>query len=567
MVSGLVWTYDQLGRRVRATWADGSYWVYTYDLYGQLVSGRRYWADGRPVAGQQFEYRHDAIGNRTAGGWGGDELGQSLRWSTNTVNRLNQYTSRTVPGYVGVSGEAAEAATVTLWWGSNEWARAIQQGRYWYGEALVNNATGAVWVVITNLGVVRGQPDRVQSETRSAFVAQTPETLIHNADGNLVRDGRWLYYWDAENRLTRVITVAGPSSSFRRVDWKYDAQGRRVRQTSYVLSNGVWQVVEDLKLVSDPELFGRHIAELNATNNALVRAYIWGLDMSETVDGAGGVGGLLWVWIQTGPAAGTHLVCYDGNANLWNLVSASTGTETARYEYGPFGEALRLSGPPAKANPFRFSTKRTEDISGLVLYEYRAYTPTLGRWLSRDPIEEGGGFGLFVFIINAPVRSADSLGLQMAPPGWPWPTDPSQPFPPAPPPTPKRKKPAVNPCDDYKSFYKSFLPTPTCMCNCKPIPDHYPERAQKVCDSFMEKYDWSDKVHCVARCLVAVERATYRMPYCSLRATIRLSAHLACYVSCGFYPWKGLPHDGVGVGVADLLWVLARCHDPWKQAK
>jgi len=50
----------------------------------------------------------------------------------------------------------------------------------------VNNATGSVWVVITDLGMVRSQPDRVQSETRSAFMAQTPELLIHDLDGNLV---------------------------------------------------------------------------------------------------------------------------------------------------------------------------------------------------------------------------------------------------------------------------------------------------------------------------------------------------------------------------------------------
>ena len=174
--------------------------------------------------------------------------------------------------------------------------------------------------------------------------------------------------------------------SWCRVEWKYDAMGRRVRQTSYVLTNGVWRVVEDLKFVSDPELFARHIAELNATNNAPVRAYVWGLDLSETLDGAEGVGGLLWVRMATGPAAGTHFVTYDGNGNVWNLVSATTGTETARYEYGPFGEPLRLSGPAARSNPFRFSTKRTEDFTGLVLYEYRVYNPSTGRWLSRDPL-------------------------------------------------------------------------------------------------------------------------------------------------------------------------------------
>ncbi|GIX50444.1 MAG: hypothetical protein KatS3mg132_638 [Limisphaera sp.] len=197
-----------------------------------------------------------------------------------------------------------------------------------------------------------------------------------------------MYSWDAENRLTRVMNVAGLSSSFRRVEWKYDALGRRTRQTTYILTNGVWQVVEDLKLISGPVLFGRHVAELNGTNKALVRPYVWGLDLSETLDGAGGVGGLLWVRMNTGPASGAHFVCYDGNGNVWNLVSATSGTESARYEYGPFGEPLRLSGPAALSNPFRFSTKRSEDLSGLVLYEYRAYSPSLGRWLSRDPIDE-----------------------------------------------------------------------------------------------------------------------------------------------------------------------------------
>mgnify|MGYP002478127415 CR=1 FL=1 len=171
------------------------------------------------------------------------------------------------------------------------------------------------------------------------------------------------------------------------------------------------QLAADLKFVSDPELFGRHVAKLNATNNSLVRAYVWGLDLSETLDDAGGVSGLLWVRNGGGPASGTHFVCYDGNGNVWNLVSASTGTETARYEYGPFGEPLRLSGPAAHQNPFRFSTKRTEDISGLVLYEYRAHSPALGRWLSRDPVEETASANLHAAVDNAAIATLDGYGL------------------------------------------------------------------------------------------------------------------------------------------------------------
>ncbi|WP_425485749.1 RHS repeat-associated core domain-containing protein [Limisphaera ngatamarikiensis] len=95
---------------------------------------------------------------------------------------------------------------------------------------------------------------------------------------------------------------------------------------------------------------------------------------------------------------------------MWNLVSASTSTETARYEYGPFGEPLRLTGAAAGWNPFRFSTKRTEDATGLVLYEYRAYSPTLGRWLSRDPIEEKTGVGAYHWIANVGPGAVDIDG-------------------------------------------------------------------------------------------------------------------------------------------------------------
>ena len=93
------------------------------------------------------------------------------------------------------------------------------------------------------------------------------------------------------------------------------------------------------------------------------------------------------------------------------LVNAANGTETARYEYGPFGEPIRVTGPAAALNPFRFSTKRTDPTTDLVLYEYRAYSPTFGRWMSRDPIGESGSEGLYAFVLNCPTSLTDSVGL------------------------------------------------------------------------------------------------------------------------------------------------------------
>jgi RHS repeat-associated protein len=111
-----------------------------------------------------------------------------------------------------------------------------------------------------------------------------------------------------------------------------------------------------------------------------------GLDLPGTIGGASGVGGLSWVCNFQSPM-GTHFAAYDGKGNVVSLVSATTGTETARYEYGPFAEPIRLTGPAAALNPFRFSTKRTDSTTDLVLYEYGAYSPIIGRWLSRDPVE------------------------------------------------------------------------------------------------------------------------------------------------------------------------------------
>jgi len=209
------------------------------------------------------------------------------------------------------------------------------------------------------------------------------------------------------------------------VEWTYDALGRRIRQTTSVWTNNTWAVVEDMKFVSDPTLFGRHIAELNASDNTLVRSYVWGLDLSGTMDGAGGVGGLLWVTLHTasGSAAGTHFCAYDGNGNIVALSAASDGSVTARYEYGPFAEPIRITGPAAPLNPFRFSTKRTDNTTDFVLYEYRIYSPSTGRWLSRDPIGELGCLNLYGFVGNNPISRFDTDGRAWWPPSeWPiWP--------------------------------------------------------------------------------------------------------------------------------------------------
>ena len=179
------------------------------------------------------------------------------------------------------------------------------------------------------------------------------------------------FTWDPENRLVVKVEIHSdtPQASWRRVEWQYDALGRRIRQTtwSWLVQSNLWMVTEDLRMVSDPLVFGRNVLELNASNNALMRSYVWGLDLSGAMNSAGGVGGLLWATLHaaSGAAAGTHFAVYDRNGNVVGLVSATTGTETACYEFGPFGEPIRVTGPAASLNLFRLSNKRTDNNSDL----------------------------------------------------------------------------------------------------------------------------------------------------------------------------------------------------------
>jgi len=59
---------------------------------------------------------------------------------------------------------------------------------------------------------------------------------------------------------------------------------------------------------------------------------------------------------------------------------------------------------------FGFTGHYFHQPSGLNLAMYRAYNPTLGRWISRDPIAERGGFDLYAYASNDPVDHWDPFG-------------------------------------------------------------------------------------------------------------------------------------------------------------
>lgn len=91
-----------------------THWLYGYDALGQVTNGTKRWNDSTLVLGQQFGYSFDDIGNRRFAISGGDANGLHKRLQTYSANNLNQYTSRTVPGYLEIIGSATNTATVSV---------------------------------------------------------------------------------------------------------------------------------------------------------------------------------------------------------------------------------------------------------------------------------------------------------------------------------------------------------------------------------------------------------------------------------------------------------------------
>ena len=202
------------------------------------------------------------------------------------------------------------------------------------------------------------------------------------------------YAYDDENRLASVA-----SNGIVLVANEYDYRGRRIRKTTPTMETTFvydgWNLIhETVSTIS------------GATTNTTEIQYFWGVDLSETLQGAGGVGGLLAV-SRNGDF---YFPAYDNNGNITKYIDES-GNVVAAYEYDAFGKTISQTGSRADFFRHRFSTKYYDAETGLYYYGYRFYAPTLMRWLNRDPIGENGDINQYMFVKNTPLQKVDSKGL------------------------------------------------------------------------------------------------------------------------------------------------------------
>ena len=135
------------------------------------------------------------------------------------------------------------------------------------------------------------------------------------------------------------------------------------------------------------------VQERTSANTPTV-TYTRGRDLSGSLAGAGGIGGLLARshGYSGGNWSSHHAYHADGTGNVTALAN-SAGALQASYQYDPYGRYLAGGGTLASANVMRFSSKpwvgfAGSATSGLYYYGYRFYDPYLQRWPNRDPLGE-----------------------------------------------------------------------------------------------------------------------------------------------------------------------------------
>ncbi|MBL9144940.1 MAG: RHS repeat-associated core domain-containing protein [Verrucomicrobiaceae bacterium] len=269
-----------------------------------------------------------------------------------------------------------------------------------------------------------------QLATPSASIVVEPD---YDKNGNLLKDTKNTYTWDADIHLLSVETKSDDQKQASKITkFRYDPLHRRVARLesdgtlTHFVHDG-WNVIAEYR-AQPPQ----------SSSPILSLTLIWGEDLSRTLQGAGGIGGLLLTRRQqlssapkttdktsasltpksSSPLLGDAKVgppsdwfAYDSNGNVILLTNAGAET-TARYSYDAFGKTLSSVGSGAYLNPYRFSTKPIELDSGLAFYGFRYYSPELGRWPSRDPSDFFGGINIYAFTTNRGVTTIDFMGLK-----------------------------------------------------------------------------------------------------------------------------------------------------------
>ena len=362
------WTYCEQGGLVeQLAYPNGMTRVNTYEDSRDLLSVIDYRRPGSANPPARHEYDYDALGRPTR---------RRDTWNTAApkTTRLFTYNSR---------GELVGD-------------QLRPGGRFGYQYDNIGNRKEAFEFGSTT-DYETDELNRYAGIVRNGGEAFTPQ---YDADGNqtLVKTstGIWTVTYNAENRPVKFESEDGGTT----VECAYDSMGRRFEKKVTVGGTTGFHaryLYRDYLQVAECDLTGE--------TPVVVRSYLWDPSEPEATRVLA-----MTRWEANGTQVKEHLYCmHDAMKNVTSLFGEARGRR-ALYEYRPYGGLVTSEGNMAQENKFRFSCEYMDDELGLIYYNYRHLNPRDGRWISRDPIAEQGGWNLFAFVNNNGIINFDYLG-------------------------------------------------------------------------------------------------------------------------------------------------------------
>lgn len=407
-VSGHATTYahDGFGRLTQVT-DDGRTVLYTYDKADNVETIT--WPATAQVSAFTAFYDYDPL-NRLRGIYENNKNGALI--ASYEYDQLSRRTKITRGGSGGSTLYSYEAVrqggrtayepagsldSITHTFGSETVGYELDYNRF--GEIEYLNITNADydWQPPWRKSVVFGaanalnQLTTVDGSALSYSAAGDIEDLPSN-DVTMPQDQLVLTY-DGAGRLKTANNV----NTSRNATYTYGPSGQRSRT---VVTNGGGGTTDHL-------VVGGQVLASYTGSGALLRRYI---------PGAGGLAPLAW-YEYGGNSTLDHQYYFatDHLGSVIALVDSSNGSVVERYAYGPYGETYVGTPPnvqaPSGGSAFRYTGQLYDGETGLSYYGARYYAPSLGRFISPDPIGYGDGLNMYAYVGNNPVNYVDPTGL------------------------------------------------------------------------------------------------------------------------------------------------------------
>jgi RHS repeat-associated protein len=217
--------------------------------------------------------------------------------------------------------------------------------------------------------------------------------------------------WDHAGRMVAATIIDRPGAQPDDAEhYVHDGDGRRVRRVTERLAAGGQVEVTDTVYLDGCEL--RRVSVAGATRLARTTSHLG--------DGSARLATLhQWTVDATGretddvAAKKLHYLVTNHLGSV-SLELDGGGRVISYEEYLPYGGTSFIAGDDVREvrlKDYRYAGKARDDATGLYSFDFRAYAPWIGHWLSPDPSGEADGLNRYQYCHANPVRFVDADGL------------------------------------------------------------------------------------------------------------------------------------------------------------